>query len=127
MSELGLKQANSDSYCITNSVGGAFLVRKTLYLEAGGENEAFYGWGLEDQERIRRLFILGIPVTRVEGSLFHLYHPRNENSRYRDEEAKSKSRQEFLKVCGMSSVDLKRNIDVKINLCKRYESDKRVK
>lgn len=127
LSELGLKQANSDSYCITNSVGGAFLVRKTLYLEAGGENEAFYGWGLEDKERIRRLFILGLPVTRVEGPLFHLYHPRNENSRYRDEEAENRSRLEFLKVCGMSSEDLKRNIDVKINLCKRYESDKRVK
>lgn len=97
-------------HCISNSVGGAFCVRKDFYLEAGGENEAFYGWGLEDQERIRRLFILGLPVTRVEGPLFHLFHPRNENSRYQDKEAESKSMQEFLKVCGMNLEELKCNV-----------------
>ena len=86
------------------------MVRRDLYLEAGGENEFFYGWGLEDQERIRRLFILGLPVTRVKGPLFHLFHPRKGNSRYKDDEAESKSRQEFLKVCGMTSGKLERYI-----------------
>lgn len=105
-----LKQVNRGSYCMSNSVGGAFLVRKSLYLEAGGENEAFYGWGLEDQERVRRMFILDLPVTRVEGPLFHLFHPRNENSRYKDEEAESMSRREFLKVCGMTSDELRRSV-----------------
>lgn len=105
-----LKQVNRGPYCMSNSVGGAFLVRKSLYLEAGGENEAFYGWGLEDQERVRRMFILGLPVTRVEGPLFHLFHPRNENSRYKDEEAESMSRREFLKVCGMTSDELRRSV-----------------
>ena len=28
------------------------------YLRAGGENEAFYGWGPEDAERVKRLEIL---------------------------------------------------------------------
>ena len=78
-------------------------------MEAGGENETFYGWGLEDLERIRRMFILGLPVTRVDGPLFHLFHPRNKNSHYKDEEAEIKSRQEFLKVCGMNSEGLKKN------------------
>ncbi|MCM0717987.1 alpha-1,2-fucosyltransferase [Parabacteroides sp. W1-Q-101] len=105
--ERWLDQVNRISYCISNSVGGAFLVRKSLYLEAGGENEAFYGWGMEDQERIRRMFILGLPVTQVDGSLFHLFHPRNENSRYRDKEAEYKSRQEFLKICRMTSEELR--------------------
>ena len=107
MPERWLDQVNRISYCISNSVGGAFLVRKSLYLEAGGENEAFYGWGMEDQERIRRMFILGLPVTQVDGSLFHLFHPRNENSRYRDKEAEYKSRQEFLKICRMTSEELR--------------------
>lgn len=101
---------SDNSNFVSNSVGGAFLVRRDLYLEAGGENEFFYGWGLEDQERIRRLFILGLPVTRVKGPLFHLFHPRKGNSRYKDDEAESKSRQEFLKVCGMTSGKLERYI-----------------
>lgn len=92
---------------ISNSVGGAFLVRKDIYLEVGGENEAFYGWGMEDQERVKRLFILGWPITRVKGPLFHLFHPRNENSCYIDGEAENDSRKEFLKVCGMTSSKLR--------------------
>ena len=106
---LKLEYSNNSNF-VSNSVGGAFWVRKDLYLEAGGENEFFYGWGLEDQERIRRLFILGLPVTRVDGSLFHLFHPRNENSQYKNNEAESISRQEFLKVCSMTSRILKQYI-----------------
>lgn len=101
---------SDNSNFVSNSVGGAFLVRKDLYLEAGGENEFFYGWGLEDQERIRRLFILGLPVTRADGPLFHLFHPRNENSRYKDYEAEGKSLHEFLKVCSMTSKNLRHYI-----------------
>ena len=105
-----LERVNRGNYCMSNSVGGAFCVRKDFYLEAGGENETFYGWGLEDLERIRRMFILGLPVTRVDGSLFHLFHPRNENSQYKNNEAESISRQEFLKVCSMTSGILKQYI-----------------
>lgn len=44
-----------EGYCLLGrpSVGGAFLVNKTKYLEAGGENEGFYGWGPEDAERVK--------------------------------------------------------------------------
>ena len=104
-----------DSFCMSNSVGGAFLVRKDIYVESGGENEFFYGWGMEDQERVRRLFILGWPVTRVDGPLFHLYHPRNENSRYKNDKVENESRKEFLKVCSMTSGDLRRYIRSWIN------------
>lgn len=110
--ECWLNQANRDFYCISNSVRGAFLVRKSLYLEAGGENEAFYGWGMEDQERVRRMFIFGLPITRAEGPLFHLFHPRNENSRYKDKEAEYKSRQIFLEVCRMTSEDIKEGVNM---------------
>lgn len=106
---LGFKRSGN-SFCISNSVGGAFLVRKDIYVESGGENEFFYGWGMEDQERVRRLFILGWPITRVDGPLFHLYHPRNENSRYKNDKVENESRKEFLKVCSMTSGDLRRYI-----------------
>lgn len=56
------------------SVGGAFLVNKEQYLNVGGENEGFYGWGHEDVERVKRLEILDLPIKRVHGPLFHLYH-----------------------------------------------------
>ena len=89
-----------------HSVGGAFLVNKQLYQQAGGENEHFYGWGPEDTERIKRMEILGLPVYRAKGSLFHLYHPRKENSWFGNQEIELKNRREFLKVCSMTREEL---------------------
>ena len=45
-----------------NSVGGAFLVNKNVYIKYGGENQHFYGWGPEDAERCKRMEILGLPI-----------------------------------------------------------------
>lgn len=89
-----------------HSVGGAFLVNRKLYLQSGGENEHFYGWGPEDAERAKRMEILGLPVYRAKGPLFHLFHPRNENSRYGSEDIELKNRQEFLNVCSMTQKEL---------------------
>ncbi|RDU49070.1 hypothetical protein DWU89_11195 [Parabacteroides acidifaciens] len=88
------------------SVGGAFLVNKYMYLNAGGENENFYGWGPEDLERFRRIKILGLPVYRATGCLFHLHHPRNENSGFATPELEVSNRKEFLKICGMTQLEL---------------------
>lgn len=60
-------------------VGEAFLVHKDYYMEAGGENEHFYGWGMEDMERVKRIEILGLPVSRASGSIYHMFHYRYEN------------------------------------------------
>lgn len=92
------------------SVGGAFLVNKYMYLNAGGENENFYGWGPEDLERIRRIKILGLPVYRAAGCLFHLHHPRNRNSGFATPELEILNRKEFLKICGMTQAELYRYI-----------------
>lgn len=88
------------------SVGGAFLVNRKLYLQSGGENEHFYGWGPEDAERVKRMEILGLPVYRSNGPLFHLYHPRGKNSWYQNKEIEKRNRLEFLKVCGMTREEL---------------------
>lgn len=93
-----------------HSVGGAFLVNRKLYLQSGGENEHFYGWGPEDAERVKRMEILGLPVYRANGPLFHLYHPRKENSWYGSADIELKNRQEFLTVCGMERDELQQYV-----------------
>lgn len=42
--------------------------------------------------------ILGLPIYCATGSLFHLYHPRNENSRYPNKELEELNRSELLRV-----------------------------
>lgn len=88
------------------SVGGAFLVNRRIYLKCGGENEHFYGWGPEDAERVKRMEILGMPVFRSEGPLFHLFHPRNANSGFATKELEYRNRKEYLKVCSMTKSEL---------------------
>ena len=99
--------ANTKSPCVRHSVGGAFFVNKECYQDIGGENEHFIGWGPEDIERVKRCEILGYPVFRTKGPLFHLYHPRNINSYYGSDELELKNRQEFLRICAFSNTDLK--------------------
>ena len=92
---------------VHHSVGGAFFVRKTCYMQAGGENENFYGWGLEDLERYRRMKMRGYSISRTNGPLYHLYHPRKENSIY------------------MSDLHEKKNLQVLCNTCTTKTSLKR--
>ncbi len=88
------------------SVGGAFLVNKIKYCEAGMENENFYGWGPEDAERVKRWEILGYNIKRVSGPLFHLYHPRMSNSWFASKELELRNRKEFVRICRMNKDEL---------------------
>lgn len=88
------------------SVGGAFLVNKELYLNAGGENECFYGWGPEDAERVKRLEILELPISRIDGPLFHLHHPRGVNSGFDAGERDEQNLKALLSTCRMSKEEL---------------------
>lgn len=107
---------------VIHSVGGAFFVHKDIYQKAGGENEHFYGWGMEDLERVKRLEILGFPVSRVEGSLYHLFHYRNENSRFYNPILENESRKEFLKVCGMLKEQLEQYVRIWKNIAEKLEN-----
>lgn len=62
-----------------NFVGGGILVNKEKYVDAGAENERFYGWGPEDLDRFRRWVNKGYRIHRADGPMFHLTHPRNIN------------------------------------------------
>ena len=90
------------------STGGAFIVNTEKYLEAGGENEYFFGWGCEDFERVKRMEILfSQPIYFAMGGLFHLWHPRGLNSWYADQQYEINGKKEFLKVCGMNMIELR--------------------
>ena len=91
-------------------VGGAFVVNFKKYMSAGGENEFFYGWGPEDTERRERISSLGLNISRVNGNLYHLHHPRYTNSRFANHECELKNRREYMKICRMNRNELKEYI-----------------
>lgn len=94
------------------SWGGVFLVNRKIYLQCGGDNEQFYGWGPEDAERVHRMEILGYPIYRVMSApLFHLWHSRGINSMYFSDKAAMQSQHEFVKVCSMNAMELRAYID----------------
>lgn len=82
-----------------HSTGGAFIVDAKKYLEIGGENEKIKGWGQEDSERLKRFEIFNFPIYRAKGPLFHLWHPRGENSWFVNEKSEIANRIEYLKTC----------------------------
>jgi predicted glycosyltransferase involved in capsule biosynthesis len=92
------------------SVGGAFIVSRKKYIKAGMENENFYGWGPEDMERVKRWEILGYKIHRVDGPMFHLHHPRKQNSWFYDVEIELRNRKELLRICKMNSEELGREV-----------------
>lgn len=63
-------------------VGGGFFANLAKYIEVGMENENYYGWGIEDGERVTRWMRLNYNIKHVEGALYHLYHSRGVNSTF---------------------------------------------
>lgn len=82
-----------------HSCGGAFMVNRKSYMEAGGENEKFCGWGPEDLERYKRWEVKGYKVARTNGIAFHLDHPRGKNSRYNSKESKREMYRVLFETC----------------------------
>lgn len=93
------------------SVGGAIFVDKDQYLEAGGENEHFYGWGPEDFERVERMNKLHLPIYRSFGPLFHLYHPIGSNSTYANTVIEQKNQNEWFCIQKLNHSELKSYIE----------------
>lgn len=68
-----------------NFIGGGIIVNTKKYIEAGMENENFYGWGPEDLDRFIRWNNRAYKIHRAENPMFHLTHPRDENGRIRSD------------------------------------------
>jgi hypothetical protein len=82
-----------------HSTGGAFMTNRETYLETGGENENFLGWGPEDVERVKRMEVLNLPVHFSNGPFFHLWHPRGKTSWYTDKTNEIQNRRELINTC----------------------------
>lgn len=103
-----LRDLKMKSFLGRKLCGGAYIVHKQRYLQCGGENERFTGWGPEDAERLHRVVILGHKACHIpSGELFHLYHPRSGNSSYQSKDDARNMREEFIKICCMSPLELK--------------------
>ncbi|ASZ12512.1 hypothetical protein KTO58_12005 [Chitinophaga pendula] len=92
------------------SWGGAILLNKQAFIESGMENEAFYKWGPEDMERIRRMEILGYSFTRVKGPLFHIDHVIMHNSEYSSYDDYYELMQLQLNIINMDAKQLKEHV-----------------
>lgn len=88
------------------TVGGIYIISVKRYMQAGMENEHFSGWGPEDAERIHRLEILGHSVNRWPGAIYHLYHPRLNNSKFYNDNLAFKCKKEFCHICSMTRLQL---------------------
>lgn len=66
-------------------VGGAVVVNREKYIQAGMENETHYGWGNDDFDRYYRFVALNYKIHRINTPLFHLHHPRGNNSQFRSD------------------------------------------
>jgi hypothetical protein len=90
--------------------GGVFVIRGAFYEAIGGMDEAFTGWGGEDNamsSKIRRMTTRR--GTAKEGTAFHLWHPRlrpdpdseiYRANRLRAASYDSMSRDDFIALCG---------------------------
>lgn len=89
------------------SVGGAYMVNISCYKKCGWENENFTGWGPEDYERVIRLEILGHKPIILPGKIYHLNHPRGDNSGDRMEDIVLATKLEYSRVTSMMPEELK--------------------
>ena len=64
---------------VIGAVGGAVFTKTDKYRLSGMDNEAFYGWGLEDGERHYRWLSFDFEIYRSKGCIFHLTHTREVN------------------------------------------------
>lgn len=90
------------------SFGGLVLANREKYLEIGGENQNFVCYGPEDYDRYYRMSQLGETV-RIPGILYHLYHPRTEQSGT-DNPFFQSNVEEYRKVSSMNRNELREYI-----------------
>lgn len=93
-----------------NSKGGAVFVNKKRFFDAGGENERMVNHAPEDLERWERFTKLGLKVSRVKGSIFHMEHWRGVNSHTEGHRHSKENQTEFTKIKSLGQQQLKEYI-----------------
>lgn len=92
------------------SVGGAIFWNKQKFIEGGLENERFISWGWEDNERLHRFGTLGYRISRIEGVLYHISHPRSPNSANTQHQAYYDNEKEYHRILSLSREVLRQQI-----------------
>lgn len=95
----------------TNMGGGAIIISRDKYNEAGGEDETFYGWGPEDWNRIEKWKALNYRIDKVKGPLYHLSHPRDINGMIHSDWQKRQAFNTLRKSQYGSIEDIKKDIE----------------
>lgn len=67
---------------IEGSTAGTLIMRPAAFQAVGGYDERFVGWGYEDNAFALALDTLVGPHATVQGSAYHLWHPRNEGDNF---------------------------------------------
>ena len=67
----------TDDWPVGYYYGCMVLFNRKKFIEFGGENENFVGYGWEDLERYYRAINHGLIIERVRGNCYHMQHPRN--------------------------------------------------
>ncbi|AEI47387.1 galactosyltransferase-related protein [Runella slithyformis] len=93
-----------------NACGGGFIARREAYVQAGMENENFTSWGPEDGERLKRWRTLEMRIGWVKGEMFHLYHSRGINSRFKSDKEKKRLIIEADRIGDMSKKELEEEV-----------------
>ncbi|MEB2774731.1 galactosyltransferase-related protein [Algoriphagus sp. D3-2-R+10] len=107
---LGMHQGKMKSLYTPNPVGGAFLAHRQTYIDAGMENEKFYGWGREDGDRLNRWNILNYKHEHIAGILYHLTHERGVNSTFHSPNQDNRKMTEIHRTIAMSKEELQEEI-----------------
>ncbi|WP_343675265.1 galactosyltransferase-related protein [Chitinophaga sp.] len=92
------------------SVGGAVFLDREVFIACGMENERFFKWGPEDQERLRRMAILGYKAVRIKGTLYHIDHVTFHNSGYNSTDDYQDLMQLQLQVVNAETAELKEQV-----------------
>ena len=90
------------SSSIRDMYGDVFFVNKDVYLKIGGDNERLYGVGMDNQERIKRLEILGMPVSWMTGVVFNLTHRHNTSIEFYSQRLELDNIKEYLHICSLT-------------------------
>jgi hypothetical protein len=64
------------------AVGGGIVVSRVAFEVVHGYDERFIGWGEEDRAFYMALETLAPHWTRIQGPLYHLWHPADESVRF---------------------------------------------
>lgn len=84
--DIGIAYENPNDATVKSygSAGGAVMVNRAAFIEAGMENERMISYGPEDWERNDRFRILELKIERITGKLYHVDHFVGVNSSSRN-------------------------------------------